>query len=146
MRRLVLLVALLALSLACNGPTFTFPGGALNGTPADAPPDWSAIGPYGMAQLETRPDDPYSVNLVFTVVDRSLYVNAGDTETQWVRNISANPDVRLRIEGTLYDLRAERIEDAETIRAFAKAWTSQSRFRRDPIGLERVWIYRLVAR
>ena len=90
--------------------------------------------------------DPYSVNIAFTVLDGRLYINAGDTETQWVKNIASNPLVRLRMDGALYDLRAERVMDADEIAAFAGAWTSQSMFRRDPTGLDEVWIYRLVSR
>ncbi len=50
------------------------------------------------------------------------------------------------MDGVLYDLRTERVLDADEIAAFAEAWTSQSMFRRDPTGLDEVWIYRLVSR
>jgi hypothetical protein len=86
------------------------------------------------------------VNLVFTILDGGLYVNAGDTETQWVKNMTEDPRVRLRVDGVLYELRAERVTDADEISAFGEAWTSQSMFRRDPAGYDEVFIYRLVAR
>jgi len=35
---------------------------------------------------------------------------------------------------------------AAEIARFARAWTDQSMFRRDPTGLEQVWLYRVVAR
>ena len=54
--------------------------------------------------------------------------------------------MRLRLDGVLYDLRAERVIDPEEIAAFGKAWTNQSMFRRDPSGLDEVWVYRLVPR
>lgn len=140
------LAPILALLLAaCNGPLPFLAGGKLSGESASAPTDWSFAGDSGTAQLETRPEDPYSVNLVFTVLDGRAYVNAGDTETRWVKNIEANPSVRLRIDGRLYDLRAERVTDRAEIEAFAAAWTSQSSFRRDPATLDPVWIYRLAA-
>jgi len=53
--------------------------------------------------------------------------------------------VRLRIDGRLYDLRAERVSEPAEVAAFAVAWTGQSMFRRDPSKLERAWIYRLVS-
>jgi hypothetical protein len=142
--RLAALLLAVAVS-ACNGPLVVFPGGKLSGDAASAPTDWSFAGDSGTAQLETRPEDPYSVNLVFTVVNGGLYINAGDTETRWVKNIEANPSVRLRIDSAVYDLRAERVTDAAEIAAFAVAWTGQSMFRRDPAKLEQVWIYRLTA-
>jgi hypothetical protein len=57
-----------------------------------------------------------------------------------------DPRVRLRIDGAVYELRAERVTDGDEILAFARAWTDQSFFRRDPSSYEEVWIYRLAAR
>ena len=134
------------LVLGCKGPIAVFPGGSLSGEVRPAPSDWAFAGDYGTVQLETRPGEPYSVNIGFTILNDRLYINAGDSETQWVKNISANPLVRLRMTGLIYNLRAERVTDSTEIAAFAIAWTNQSMFRRDPTTLEQVWIYRLVAR
>ncbi len=73
-------------------------------------------------------------------------MNAGDTETQWVKNIAASPLVRLRMDGVLYELRAERVTDREEIAGFGAAWASQSTFRRDPTKLDEIWLHRLVPR
>ena len=133
-------------SFGCGGPTGLLPGGALSGEPAATPSDWRFAGDAGTIQLETNPEEPYSVNLAFTVMDGLLYINAGGTETQWAKNIARNPDVKLRLDGRLYDLRAERLVAQDRIEAFAEAWTSQSFFRRDPLGYDEVWIFELVAR
>ena len=146
MKRPTLVILLALAALACNGPTFVFPGGALDGEQKPVPSDWSFAGDYGTIQLETRPRDPYSVNIAYTVLDGRLYVNAGDTETRWVQNIAADPRVRMRLDGALYELRAERVTDPDEVAAFGSAWTSQSIFRRDPTALEEIWIYRLVRR
>jgi hypothetical protein len=121
------------------------PGGSLGGDAKSAPSDWAFAGEWGTAQLETNPEDPYSINLVFTILNESLYINAGDTETQWVKNMAADPMVRLRIDGTVYALRAERVTDKSEIAAFGKAWTGRSMFSRDPAELDPVWVYRLVS-
>jgi hypothetical protein len=138
---LVLLVA-----FGCNGPFGLFSGGPLGGESKPAPADWSFAGDYGTAQLETLPQDPYSVNLAYTILDGSLYINAGDTETQWVKNMTEDPLVRLRLDDVLYDLRAQRVTESGEIEAFASAWTGQSMFRRDPSMLDEAWIYRLLPR
>ena len=143
--RLLSVLSLLA-AFGCNGPFILLPGGKLDGVAKPAPSDWSFAGDYGTVQLETQPEDPYSVNVAFTVMDGRLYINAGDTETKWVKNINANPLVRLRLDGVLYDLLAERVREPEEIATFGRAWTSQSMFRRDPTGLDQVWIYRLASR
>ncbi len=144
LRLLAFLLTLVA--AGCNGPFVLFPGGELDGEVRPVPSDWEFAGEYGMMELETRPEDPYSVNIAFTVIDGRLYINAGDTETRWVKNIEADPQVRMRLDDVLYELRAQRVTDEDEIAAFGEVWTSQSIFLRDPSELDQVWIYQLVAR
>ena len=80
------------------------------------------------------------------MINEILYVNAGDSETQWVKNMNANPNVRLRMDDVIYRLKAERVTRKDEIAAFGEAWTSKSMFHRDPTELDEVWIYRLVTR
>jgi len=134
------------LVLGCSGPLVLLPGGALDGETRPVPDDWSFAGDAGTMQLESRPAEPYSVNIAYTFVDSVFYINAGDTETQWVKNIAANDHVKARLDGVLYEMRAVRVDDEAEIARFATAWTGQSFFRRDPTQLDRVWVYRLVAR
>jgi hypothetical protein len=147
-RRFFWLVSLLMLLLAagCNGPFGLMSGGKLDGEPRPIPENWKSIGESGQMQLETNPRTPYSVNVNYTVVDGNLYVSAGDSETEWVKNISADPAVRLRIEDSIYDLRAKRVTDSAEIARFGKVWTAQSMFMRDPTQFEEVWIYRMEPR
>ena len=68
----------------CDGPFAVFPGGAIGGEATPAPARWSPDGSHGLAQLETRgAEGPYSVNIAYTIESGVLYVNAGDTETQF---------------------------------------------------------------
>ena len=141
------LLLLLGLA-ACNGPTGLMAGGSLDGsgTTSETPSDWAFAGDSGLCQLETDPQEPYSVNLAYTVMGGRLFVNAGGTETRWARNIAADPRVRLVLDGRLYELRADRVVDRLQIEAFAEAWTGQSFFRRDPRDYEEVWIFELTKR
>ena len=146
-RQLLSALALALTSAACNGPFGLLPGGELSGEPAPTPSDWRFAGSAGTAQLETRAAEAYSVNLGYTVVEGSLYINAGNTETNWVKNISGNAEVRLRVDGRVYESRAVRVTEPAEIDAFSEAWTGQSFFRRDPRELDgEVWIYRIAAR
>ena len=135
----------MVLSLACNGPTGFFSGGRLDGEVTPIPEGWALTESRGVGQLETQPDDPYSVNIAYTIIEGSLFINAGDTETNWVQNIAANPSVRLRVGDAIYLAEAQRVTDRPTIEEFGRAWTAQSSFYRDPAELDEVWIYRLVA-
>ena len=146
-RFLPLTTAATLAALGCNGPFGLLPGGALDGRVAPIPTDgWASAGSAGTAQLETNPSEPYSVNIAYTVIDGRLYINAGDTQTQWVEHMQSDPRVRVRIDDVLYELQAERVEAQDEIERFADAWTSQSMFRRDPRDLDEVWLYRFAGR
>lgn len=138
--------ALLTVALGCGGPTLIFPGGALEGEVHPAPSSWAFAADAGTIQLETRPEEPYSVNIVCVVVGEELYVSAGDNHSQWVENMEANPNVRARIEGKLYALRAERVTDEAEMAAFAVGWTDKVSFGRDPTELEVAFVFRLEPR
>ena len=147
LRRSVLAFILVAcLTAGCGGPTFLLPGGALDGELAPPPADWSFARDAGTVQIETNPAEPYSVNVAPTVLDGKMYVYAGDSETQWVQHIAANPDVRFRVGETLYELRAERVSDAALVKAFGDDWLGRYRFSTHPAEYEEMWLFELVAR
>lgn len=143
-RPLAAALGLLAL-VGCGGPVLVFPGGALEG-PVEPPPESFAFArDVGTVQLETRPDDPYSVNINGTVVGHRPYVSAGGSRSQWVRHIEADPRVRLRVDGTIYELRAQRVTDEAEMRAFAAEWLKNA-WARDPTKLDEAFVYRLEPR
>ena len=121
-------------------------GGELAGTLSEVPDSWQLDEMSGLAQLETRPEDPYSINLTYVQLDGRFYIYAGDTRTNWVQHIEQNPHVRIRVGDTIYPARASRVLDDEEIAAFAAIWANLSVFQRDPLGFEEVWLYRLEGR
>ncbi len=142
----------LAAALAC-GPIGPLSGGRLGGTVhADPPADWAAAAEADTVQLETRPDDPYSVNVWCGVLDGRLYVPTSlilgpddPAEREWVRNVEADPRVRLRIDDDVYELRAVRVEDAGE-REAARAMLMQKYEVEADEHSEMAWLYRLEAR
>lgn len=142
--RLLPLVCLPFLA-ACEGPTGFFSGGTLAGPVAPVPGSFEFARDAGTVQLETRPEDPYSVNIACSVVGDGLYISAGDNRSQWVENMEADPRVRMRIKGDIYELRAERVTDAAEMDAFAEEWLKNA-WARDPRGYDEVFVYRLTAR
>jgi hypothetical protein len=115
--------AMLALSLllAC-GPTLVLPGGALDGTSAMPPPDWGWTDDISTIQLETRPEDPYSVNIWAVGIEQKLYIHAGANRSTWVENMEDNSSVRVRIDEKIYELVASRVYDQAEFDAFAIAY------------------------
>lgn len=100
-----LLAAPLATLLAgCGGPLLAIPGGALAGEPAAVPVSWGASH-TGVLELETRPGDPYSVQVNYVVRDGRLYVDPADGR-RWLEHLRASPLVRVRIDGRVYAMRA----------------------------------------
>jgi len=113
LRTAVVAAALLLAMLACSGPLGPVAGGRLAGDVVSPPPaDWSFTREVMIVQLETRPDDPYSVNVGCIDHGGAVYVGSAEPEdSRWVANLVADPRVRLRVDGRLYALRAVRVTD-----------------------------------
>ncbi len=115
MRRPLVAVAL-GFALGC-GPV---PGGALDGSAAPPPADWSAAlgGERAFCEIESRPADVHSIQLECFLVDGQLYVQSHrwaladwwPTES-WAAIWQEHPDVRVRIGEQIYLLRATPITD-----------------------------------
>lgn len=149
MRLLIKILSLSACLLmvsACEGPFIFAAGGALGGEVAEVPDRWQFDEDSAVAQLETRPEDPYSVNFTYVQLDGRFYVYAGDTRTNWVKNIEQNPLVRVRVQDKIYPARAVRVARGEEFDKFAAVWANLSVFQRDPMNFEEVWLYRLEKR
>lgn len=97
-------VSLLALFVAgCGGPFLIFPGGELSGEVVrESVADWSFARDSVIA-LETRPDDPYSVELNSIVKQGGLYLDPAEGRT-WLEYIRADPRVRVRVGERIYPL------------------------------------------
>ncbi len=97
----------LGLALGCGGPLLVIPGGALSGEVAPPPADWSGIDSTFL-DLETRPENPYSVELNYVVKDGQLYIDPAEGRT-WFEHIRRDPRVRVRFGDKIYLLRAVQV-------------------------------------
>ena len=139
-------VGLCALALGCGGPFLLLPGGELSGETAAAPDDWSLLRETKTVQLETNPADPYSVNIWAIGMGDVAYVHAGTSRSTWVEHMEVDPKVRMRVEGTIYELAASRVEGQEEFDRFADAYEEKygRRPRNEDVG--EAYLFRLAAR
>ncbi len=115
------ILTVLALSLmACSEPFVTIPGGELAGAHQAPPEAWSDV--PDTIQLETRPQDPYSINIWGLGLGPDLYVATSDDGTNWTGHIAEDNNVRVRIDGRLHHLKASPVQDAQERRRVAEAY------------------------
>ena len=141
-----LLCLAVALLVGCGGPVLLLPGGELEGTKAETPPDWSFTNDIDTVELETRPADPYSVNIWLTASGEHLYVHAGTNRAAWVDNIEADPRVRLGIEGSVYALAAARVESQEEFDRFSDDYERKYGRRPGNENVAEAYLFRLTPR
>ncbi len=110
-------ILILVLLAGCDGPFYAIPGGALAGqVSSSAPEDWSFL-QDGVLELETRLDDPYSVEINFVVREGRLYIDPAEGRT-WLAHLRADPKVRVRIEGNIYAMEARLVDDPDERKGF----------------------------
>ncbi len=145
--RVTVLLAISALVLAC-GPMGPFPGGRLSGdVAADLPDDWSFADAQETVQLETRPSAPYSVNLWGAGIgDRFYLASGGGGDARWVGYIAEDPNVRLRVGDTIYELLAVHVEDEAEGERFIAALTLKYDWEPSAEERENAWLFRLTPR
>jgi hypothetical protein len=146
--KVALLLALLsAASLAaCNGPFLLTPGGALEGQTEPTPDSWAFTDEVSTIQLETRPADPYSVNIWVVAMGDFLYVHAGASRSTWVENMESDPNVRLRVEDAIYELTATRVEDQAEFDRFSDAYEKKYGYRPRNESVVEAYLFRLAPR
>lgn len=141
------LVATLSLFLLTGcGPFLLFPGGKLDGGEKPSPASWSFIEEIDTVQLETRPSDPYSVNVWAVGIGPLLYVHAGASRSTWVENMEVDPDVRVRVGDSLYELRASRVETQEEFDRFSDVYERKYGSRPRNESVTEAYLFRLEPR
>ena len=109
--RLPLLAGVLICGMGCNGPMGWMPGGALVG-PEGTAENWvTAAAGTDTLELETRPEDPYSVRIGFVLRDGALYIDPAE-DRRWYAYLVENHAVRVRFADTIYPARVVAVTDA----------------------------------
>lgn len=143
MRSLPLFLALLVFGCGGCGPLVILPGGALTGDLTETPKDWAFTDSVVTVQLETNPDDPYSVNVWGVASGDAFYIGAGDEGNKWVEHIRANPLVKLRVGQQLYELEAEETESEADRNAFIAGIKRKYDFEPAPEQQEKSVLFKL---
>lgn len=143
---LALATAALASLAACSDPFLLLPGGALDGPVAAAPESWAFTDAVQTVQLETRPAEPYSVNIWAVAVGEQVYVHAGANRSAWVEHLESDARARLRVEDTIYELSAERVAGQAEFDRFSDAYEAKYGRRPRNEKVAEAYLFRLTAR
>ena len=154
MRSLTALVALLVLSGGCD-PIGPIPGGRLSGElgPGHVE-DWAFAADEETAQVETRLEDPQSVNTWFVALGSNLYVPTSmisgpkdPSGRSWVAHVAQDPMIRIRLGDRIYERVANRVSDASEYAMAREAL--ETKYGIDPVERDperEIWIFRLDSR
>ena len=103
--------------IACGGPFLVFPGGELSGELVSEPVDDWSFAEDLFVHLETRPDDPYSVELNYVVQEGRLYIDPAEGRT-WFEHLRADPRARVRFDGRIYPVTAVLVAEPGELEGF----------------------------
>ena len=135
-----------ALLLTACGPLVMIPGGELRGPVLPAPADWGFSDEVDTMQLETRPSDPYSVNVWGVGLGPAFYIASGDADSRWASYIAEDSRVRVRVGDDIYELSAIRVIDESELDAYLDAVQRKYDFEVEPEQRENATLFRLSPR
>ncbi len=138
------LSAVVILATACE-PIGPIPGGRLDGELAEQPVrDWSFANGFDTIEIETRPGDPHSVTVWCVAWGDALYIPTRDPESKhWVNNVVADPRVRVRVDGVLYEGRAVRVTDEQELAGAVPALLEKYDIELEPGEETNAWLFRI---
>ena len=94
------------------GPIGPLPGGVLWGETREPARDWSFTDSIDEIQLQTRVGLlPWSVTIWVMSSEGQLFIAAGNCDRVWTHRVVRDPDVRIRISGDVYEMRARQETD-----------------------------------
>ena len=140
--RLGVSISLACLLAACE-PVFMLPGGALSGTVTAAPDDWSFTNTIDTVQIETRPSDPYSVNIWLISLNEAIYIHAGANRATWVEHLESDGTINVRVGEMIYPLHATRVTEQSEFDQFSDAYEQKYDRRPRNENVTEAYLFRL---
>ena len=96
------------------GPVGPVPGGVLWGETREPARDWSFTDGIGEIQVQTHVGLlPWSVTTWVLSSEGELFLAAGNCDRVWTHRVMADPEIRLRIAGVVYEMSARRVTGRE---------------------------------
>lgn len=138
--RIVVCFLLTLFITGCSDPIVMIPGGKLKGEITPVPESWSSV--PDVVQLEVQPSDPYSLNIWAVVAAGKLHV--ATRAAKWVPMLAEDSNVRVRIDGKLYELTARKLTTVGDLEIAAKAYLEKYDLD-EPLDTETA-VYALTAR
>ena len=142
----LLIISILVLTSACS-EYLPISGGKLEGNVSNFFTEWTPLSKTKIVQMETKGSGgPYSVNLWTVDVNGLPYIFAGDNLAKWVKNIAKEPNVRLKVQSMIFELKAVRIKDKFMFEVFAKAWAKKYGNRPRNENIKETYLFKLEPR
>jgi hypothetical protein len=110
MRSLIFVILIISI-VGCGEPLLVIPGGQLSGQVQAAPSTWTNVA--DTIQVEWRSSDPYSINIWGVGIERDLYIATAEEGTTWSEFIQTDPNARVRLGSSLYELKAIPVTDSD---------------------------------
>lgn len=106
-------ILILLLAAGCADPLGPISGGQVTGEVASVPLSAELVGQADTVVVETNPDEPLSVTTWAVASNSSAYISSSSVDKDWVRNVLANPKVRIKIDDLIYPVTAKEVENEE---------------------------------
>ena len=108
LKTVLIVLIVIVIGVAVAAPLGPLPGFRLGGSAASAPEQWPTRLPDEVRLANYSGALPHVVIIWVVETDNKLYV-IGDPASTWVQGVTDSPEVRLRIEDSVYEMTAERL-------------------------------------
>ena len=139
---LLAIAALFGVARFLDGPLGPIPGGPIRGEAStEDPAHWSFAGGESTLELEVG---VRSVTVWFVTYQNVLYVAAAEAaRKKWPAEVVADPRVRIRVAGRIYDRKLVRIDDEALRSAVGRTFEARYQTTLTPEAKARVWVFRV---